>query len=29
MRYMSEDKGKSLKVSWCLATPINTFMEMG
>ena len=26
---MSEDKGKPLKISWCLATPINTFMEMG
>jgi hypothetical protein len=24
---MSEDKGKPLKISWCLATPINTFME--
>jgi hypothetical protein len=25
---MSEDKGKPLEISWCLATPINTFMEM-
>jgi hypothetical protein len=23
------DEGKPLEISWCLATPINTFMEMG
>jgi hypothetical protein len=27
--YMSKDKGKSPKVGWCLATPLNTFVEMG